>query len=209
MTTKPVADYTLRPEADLFRIYQRELDDGRSGSPVWFCGGTRICRYDLQDGHGTCHTSETREGAFIERFMRIAGDGVPPRSVTDRHLLAHLSVKDSLRLVDLNVNSNLGATLGSVLIDRNLILEVTEDYPLSRAFAQEAYTAHFEGVRWKSLCDLPMERFNCALFSQFSGDDDGKIFDVQTTGPIPPDLIASMEAEFGDQLGPPSGYPLK
>ncbi|WP_159395000.1 RES family NAD+ phosphorylase [Streptomyces sp. 2323.1] len=197
--------YELDSNTDLFRIYLREVD-GRAGSPAWFCDGLKhICRFDLTGGLGTCYTSSSAEGAFIEVFYRVAGKGVPQDKVDER-FLATMRVSRPRLLVNLNVNANLGV-MG---IDAELIHEMDEKYPRSRAFAQRAWGERLRGVRWNGLRNLDGTRVNFALFSEFSGDQEGKLLHVESHGPIPEDLVTRVAAEFKrGRLGSSNLYPLK
>jgi len=205
MSTDTVVKYILEPETHLFRIYLREVD-GRPGSAVWFCDGAKYdCRFDLRGEPGTCYTSSSAEGAFIEVFHRIAGVGVP-QSEVDKRLIADMTVTQARPLVPLNVCANDGV-MG---IDHHLIHETDERYPLSRAFAQRVWHAGLMGVRWNGLRDYTGQRVNFALFSEFSGDMEGKEIDVGWAGSIAPSLVAQMAAEFRrGGLGPAGLYPLK
>ncbi|TWE21748.1 RES family NAD+ phosphorylase [Kitasatospora atroaurantiaca] len=190
--TRELALYLLEPDADLFRIYRRKLKDGTPGSPVWFCGGEMPCRFDLSGGAGTCYVASSPLGAFIEVFLRVSGPGVPADEVRKR-CLAWLSVTHHLRLVDLNVNANLGV-MG---IDAALVHEMDIGYPRSRELAQRAHEQGLEGVRWNSLRDLTGTKVNFALFAPVSGEDAGKILDVRATSPIPDEMSDEAAAEFG------------
>ncbi|GHE12914.1 hypothetical protein [Streptomyces alanosinicus] len=67
-----------------------------------------------------------------------------------------------------------------------------------------------DGVKWNGLRDLTGTRVNFAVFSEFNGDQEGKLLDVETHGSIPSDLVASMAVEFdGGLLGSSSLYLLR
>ncbi|WP_406359052.1 RES family NAD+ phosphorylase [Streptomyces sp. NBC_00658] len=201
------ATYILDPEAEVFRIYRRELVDGTPGNPVWFCDGLKqVCRFDLTGEPGTCYVSSSPDGAFIEVFQRIGGRGVPYTEVEKRSL-ARLSVAGEQKaLVDLNVNANLGI-MG---IDAQLVHETAEGYPRSREFAQQAFGEGLQGVRWNSLRDLTGSRVNFALFSRVSGEDEDKILNIEETEPIPDWLASDIAAEFGvTVLRSPALYPIR
>ncbi|MFF7731133.1 RES family NAD+ phosphorylase [Streptomyces sp. NPDC008001] len=113
-------------------------------------------------------------------------------------------MKTSRRLVDLNEPAN----NGRMSITGALIEETTKGYPLSHEFARQAYTAHFKGVRWKSLRD-PGQGRNCALFSDTSGPDPERIFNPPKTQDIPDGLVKAVEAIIQrSQLRPANEYPL-
>jgi hypothetical protein len=203
-TDKAVEHYTLEPDTHLFRIYLREVN-GHPGSAVWFCDGMKYdCRFDLRGEPGTCYTSSSQEGAFIEVFYRTAGVGVL-QSEVDKRLIADMTVTQPRQVIPLNVNANQGA-LG---INHALIHETDEKYPLSRAFAQRAWHAGWKGVRWNGLRDATGTRVNFALFSEFSGDQEGKELDVGQAGSIERSLVARVAAEFRTgELRSPGQYPL-
>ncbi|MFI6689755.1 RES family NAD+ phosphorylase [Streptomyces sp. NPDC050485] len=205
MSTAKVVEYTLEPETHLFRIYLREFD-GHPGSAVWFCDGVKYdCRFDLRGEPGTCYTSSSPEGAFIEVFYRTAGVGVL-QSEVDKRLIADMTVTQPCQLIPLNVNANQGV-MG---INHALLHEIDEKYPLSRAFAQRVWHAGWKGVRWNGLRDATGTRVNFAVFSEFSGDQEGKELDIARTGSIAQSLVARVAAEFRTgELGPSGLYPLK
>ena len=203
--TDEYAVHVLEPKISLFRIYYRDINEG-PGSPAWFCDGVKyVCRFDLAGEAGTCYTSSSPEGAFIEVFLRVAGKGVPQDQV-DQRFLACMHVTHQQDMLDLNVNANLGV-MG---IDAYLVHEMDEQYPRSRELAQRIREQRLGGVKWNGLRDLTGTRVNFAVFSEFSGDQEAKLLDVEAHGPIPDDLVASMVAEFGGgSLGSSSLYPLK
>ncbi|MEV3859726.1 RES family NAD+ phosphorylase [Streptomyces sp. NPDC050095] len=187
--------FQLARGSRLFRIFRRRAQS------LWFCDGSRqVCRFDLDEGRGTCYAASTDEGAFIEVFLRVAGIGIPQAEV-DKRALAELTVTDDGKtLVDLTRN----AVFGALGVDARLIHETAEGYPLSRAFASWAVKEDMAGVRWLSLRDHSARRHNYAVFSARSGHVTTSGLGLKGESSVPDTLVSAMADEFGCQILQPS-----
>jgi hypothetical protein len=155
----------------------------------WFSSDPNGGRFDpVGTGMGACYFAETPLGAFIEVFRKTLL--IAEADVTERSL-STVAMGRSLRLANLTSRRALGfgvtASLGA-----------SEDYRPSRAFAADAVTAGFDGVRYLARHDPSQRLYSVALFAPAGGVDptDPDWPQPQQTQAIPQALIEDANRRF-------------
>lgn len=210
MTSTEFAKQThhLEPQDPLYRIYPRyapSIDPAAvrrtPGSPAWFCGDVDH-RFDFPAiPAGTCYVAEKPLGAFIEVYFRTAGYGLDEDEIREQRRLAKLSVRRDTVVLNLNCPANYGARG----VSAELLAELGPRYPLNWSFALQIYKEGLQGIRWISTRDLPRDHINIAIFSEVSGADSGKVFDVAHED-VPLWLMYEAAEYYGVPLKRSSAY---
>ncbi len=177
---------TLRGARIIHRIHRREKG-------AWWFSSNGDGRFDPAGrGTGVCYLSEDPLGAWVEVFRKP--QLLAESDITGRALMSVALGRD-LRLADLTSRRALGygvtASLGA-----------NEDYRASQQFAAQALGAGFEGIRYLVRHDPAQKLYGIALFGPAGSPDPGDRSWPHPSEPIPADLIARAEGEFGYRVLP-------
>lgn len=169
---------SMYPERILYRLH-RSIND-----PVHYCSDGSG-RFDLTtvDDLGTCYTSPSPLGAYIETFGRFGT--ISESDIADR-CMSELVLTRPLKLADITDRSVLG-TYGL-----SGDLSVGTDYQPSQAVAASLYAAGFDGVYYTARHDPAFQERSVAVFG---GSGDTKLF-VSASHDIPEDLIEQGVRQF-------------
>jgi RES domain len=174
--------FTLRAEATVFRVHDRERG-------AWWFGSAGYGRFDLVKPRGTCYAAETPAGAFIERFGDVAA--IPAGLVAAKRL-AGLRLPRPFRLADATaeVALHFGVTLELSAGVRNGAL-YGHTQPWAEAFAD----AGFDGIRYRCRHDPSGSETAYALF----GDAGERSWTLAQPGstPIRQELWEHVSERFG------------
>jgi hypothetical protein len=177
---------TLRGARTLHRIHRRERD-------AWWFSSNGDGRFDPSGSEeGACYLAEDPLGAWVEVFRKtqlLAEADVAARALMTVALGRDLRVADltSRRALGYGVTASLGAG---------------EDYEASQRFAAAALAAGFDGIRYLVRHDPSHKLYGIALFGAPGAADPGDKRWPHQSGPIPAELIASAEHEFGYRVLP-------
>lgn len=176
---------TLRADRVVHRIH-------RAASDPWWFSADGSGRFDPVGvaGIGACYLAEHPLGAWVEVFRKALL--ISEAEVANRAPTA-TTVGRPLRLADLTSRRALGfgvtASLGA-----------EERYERSQAFAAEAASAGFDGVRYLVRHDPSQRLYGIALFGPPGAGGEG--WPADRDGPIPDELIAEAGAAFGCRVLP-------
>jgi hypothetical protein len=177
---------TLRGARTLHRIHRR--DKG-----AWWFSSNGDGRFDpTGTATGVCYLAEDPLGAWVEVFRKT--QLLAEADIAGRALMSVALGRD-LRLADLTSRRALGygvtASLGA-----------GEEYQASQRFAAQALTAGFHGIRYLVRHDPAQKLYGIALFGPAGSADSSDPRWPHPSEPIPADLIARAEREFGYRVLP-------